>query len=333
LGVKIKKMSNSQLSSAVTVLKTEEKTTWLKDVSSVTLQQSLRNLDTAFMNFFQKRTEYPNFKSRHNRQSASYPKTGFKLVGESLTLAKMKEPFNIRWSRALPREPAKVTVSKDSSDRYFVSFSVDRDSLALPTVNKQIGVDLGITDTVITSDGFKSGNPKITKQYERKLTRAQRKLAKCEKGSSNRKKAKLAVAKIHAKIAEVRSDFSHKLTTKLVRENDLIAIEDLQVKNMIKNHKLAKAIADVAWGELVRQFEYKGKFYGREIVQIDKFFPSSKRCSESECGYISKNMPLNIRKWICPKCKTEHDRDINAAKNILKAGLAILAGCDQVRQP
>jgi len=172
---------------------------------------------------------------------------------------------------------------------------------------------------------------RITKQYERQLARAQRRLAKCEKGSSNRKKAKLAVAKIHAKIADVRSDFSHKLTTKLVRENDLIAIENLQVKNMIKNHKLAKAISDVAWGELVRQFEYKGKAYGREIVQIDKFFPSSKRCSE--CGYISKSMPLNIRKWVCPECKTEHDRDINAAKNILKAGLAILVGCDQVRQP
>jgi len=231
----------------------------------------------------------------------------------------------------LPKEckPSSITISKDCADRYFVSILVEEDIKPLPVVNEQVGLDLGLKSMVITSDGHTFGNPKFFAKDEKKLAKAQRRHAKKKKGSKNRAKAKLKVARIHARIADRRRDYQHKLSTQIIRENQVVCVESLQVKNMVKNHKLAKAISDVGWSEFVRQLEYKAEWYGRTLVKIDKWYPSSKRCFD--CGHILDSLSLDIRHWVCPECGVQHDRDINAAKNILTAGQAVRACGEAVR--
>ncbi|NEP45751.1 MAG: IS200/IS605 family element transposase accessory protein TnpB, partial [Okeania sp. SIO2H7] len=238
-------------------------------------------------------------------------------------LAKCAEPLPIRWSRQLPKgaTPSTITVRLTPAGRWYVSLLVDIDIAPLPPLTNKVGIDLGIASLLILSDGTKITNPKPFRAKRRKLRKAQKALARKQKGSNNRYKARLKVACIHAEIADARQDHLHKLTTKIVRENQTIAIEDLAVKNMVKNHKLALSISDASWGELVRQLEYKSAWYGRELVKIDRWFPSSKRCSN--CGHIADKMPLNIREWECPRCVHNHERDVNAAKNILAAGLVV----------
>jgi putative transposase len=214
-----------------------------------------------------------------------------------------------------------ITVKLEASGRWFVSLLVDTNIAQLPKSDKQIGLDVGITSLIATSNGDKIANPKHFKQLRKKLKRVQKALARKQKGSNNRYKARLAVAKVYAAITDARKDFLHKLTTQLVRENQTIVVEDLAIKNMVKNHKLALAISDASWGELIRQLAYKCEWYGRELIKIDRWFPSSKRCGN--CGHIVDKLPLNIREWECPKCQATHDRDINASKNILAAGLAV----------
>ena len=255
--------------------------------------------------------------------------SAFKWDGQNITLAKMSEPLNIRWSRRFASAPSSVTISKDSADRYHISILVDEEIPTAPSCDKQVGIDLGLADAVILSTGQKFGNPRFLRKDEKKLAKAQRQLAKKQNGSRNRAKARLKVARIHAKIADRRNDFLHKLSTQLIHENQVIAVESLQVKNMIRNHHLAKAIADVGWSEFVRQLEYKAQWYGRTVVKIDKFYPSSKRCFD--CGYVMPKMSLNIRYWTCPACGVHHDRDVNAAQNILAAGLAVFACGEAVR--
>ena len=324
------KISQNELSKLMTLLKREKETLWLQEVPHVVLAQALRQLDKAFVNFYRKQSRYPKFKNKFDRQSATYSRLNVRIKDNKVILPKMQESIKIKWSRGLPSEFSSATVTKDASDRYFISFTVEKEQVALPHTGNEIGIDLGIKDIVVDSSGNKSGNPRFTKQFEKQLKRAQQKLARCKKGSANKKKAKLRVAKIHAKITDSRNDFTHKLATKLIQENDLIAMEDLQVKNMIRNHCLAKAIVNVSWGEIERQLTYKSGFYGRTLVKIDKFFPSSKRCST--CGFILQKLDLSVRKWTCPECKSVNLRDFNAAKNILQAGHAILAGCDLARQ-
>ncbi|MGI9274185.1 MAG: RNA-guided endonuclease InsQ/TnpB family protein [Endozoicomonas sp.] len=316
-----KSVSHSEAEKRLVSLKQEF--VWLNDVSSVLLQQCLRDQQEAFKNFWAGRAKYPNFKKKHSKQSIRLTKAAFKVKNGQLFIAKSKEPVNIRWSRELPSEPSSITISKDMAGRYFVSMLCEFDAKPMPISNKTVGIDLGLNDLFITSDGKKSGNPRHTKRYEKKLAYLQRKLAKRQKGSSNRAKARLKVARLHAKIADCRTDATHKASRKLINENQVVVCENLAVKNMIKNPKLAKHIADANWGEFVRQLQYKAEWSGRTVVEVDRFFPSSKRCSS--CGFVHETMPLSIREWDCPECNTHHDRDINAAINIKTAGLAGLA--------
>jgi putative transposase len=313
-----------QTSAMLTEWKKQEDLQFLNEVSCVPLQQGLRNLQKAFTNFWAGHARYPNFKKKRNGGSAEFTRSAFKWKDGQLWLAKCSQPLPIRWSRTLPKgcEPSTVTVRLDASGRWFASLLVEDPTVnLLSQIDKAVGIDAGITSLIATSDGEKIANPKHFKRLRYKLRQAQKALSRKVKGSNNREKARLEVARIHANIADSRTDFLHKLTTRLVRENQTIAVEDLAVKNMMKNRKLAQAIADASWSELVRQLEYKCQWYGRTLVKIDRWFPSSKRCGN--CGHVVDKLPLNIREWDCPGCGTHHDRDINAAQNILAAGLAV----------
>lgn len=328
-----RRVSYYDTSAALTDLKKQPEYRWLNEVSCVPVQQALRHLDRAFRNFFEGRASYPTFKKRHGQQSAEYTTSAFKWDGTSLTLAKMDAPLDIHWSRPLPdgAKPTTVTITKDCANRYFVSLLIEEDMKPLPVVKKQVGLDLGIKGMVVLSTGEHVGNPRYFAQNEKKLAKAQRRLAKKKKGSKNRKKARLKVARIHAKIADRRRDYQHKLSTRILRENQVVCIESLSVKNMVKNHKLAKAISDVGWGEFVRQLEYKASWYGRTLVKIDKWYPSSKRCFA--CGHILDSLSLDVRQWRCPECGALHDRDINAAKNIHAVGLTVVEACGEAIRP
>ena len=323
------KLSYGDLSARLPHLK--ETYPWLAAVSSVTLQQALRHLNTAFENFFAGRARYPRFKCKQHKQSATYAANAFTWDGETLTLAKMKRALDIHWHRALPKnvKPSSVTVSKDCANRYFVSFIVAEDIPALPIITSMVGLDLGLKSMVVLSTGETVGNPRFLQQDEKKLVRAQRQHAKKRKGSKNREKARVKVARVHARICDRRRDYQHKLSMRIVHENQVICVESLAVKNMVKNHCLARAISDVGWGEFVRQLEYKSQWSGRTLVKIDQWFPSSKTCSE--CKQVVEDLPLDVREWTCPACGAWHDRDINAAVNILAEGLSVSACGGSVR--
>jgi putative transposase len=311
--------ANAQLSR----MKKDPELAFLSEVSSVPLQQCLRHQQTAFKNFFEGRAQYPKFKSKRHRQSAEFTRSAFKYRDGKLYLAKSKTPLDIRWSRELPGEPSTVTVSKDSAGRYFVSCLCEFEPSKLPVTPNMTGIDLGLKDLFITDKGERVGNPRHTAKYAARLAKAQRRLSKKKLGSSNRAKARQKVAKLHAKISDCRRDNLHKLSRRLINENQVICVESLKVKNMIRNPSMSKAIADAGWGEFVRQLTYKADWAGRLLVAIDQWFPSSKRCSG--CGHTLSSLPLSIRQWDCPECGMCHDRDINAATNIKAAGLAVLA--------
>lgn len=320
---RLERVSYAQTSSLLTDWKKQDELDFLNDVSCVPLQQGLRHLQTAFTNFFAGRAKYPNFKKKRNGGSAEFTKSAFKWRDGKLFLAKSSEPLDIRWSRAIPEgaEPSTVTLKLSPSGRWSVSLLVDIEIKPLPESPNAVGIDMGITSLIALSTGEKVTNPKGFKAKRAKLKKATKALSHKLPGSNNRYRACLKVAKVHAEISDARNDFLHKLTTRLVRENQTIAVEDLSVKNMVKNQKLALSISDASWGELVRQLEYKCGWYDRTLVKIDRWFPSSKRCGN--CGHIVEKLPLNIREWDCPKCGSHHDRDINAAHNILAAGLAV----------
>jgi putative transposase len=314
-----------ETSAILTALKKTTEHAWLNDVSSVPVQQALRHLQTAFANFFAKRAKYPNFRRKDGQQSAEYTTSAFRWDGTSLKLAKMDAPLAIRWSRTLPKaaNPTTVTVTKDTAGRYHVSILCDDAVSPKKKVSGKVGVDLGLTHFVILSTGEKVAAPNTFRKHEAKLAKLQRRLARKQKGSARRAVAKLKVAKLHAKVADARRDFLHKLSTRLINENQVIAIESLAVSNMQKNRALAKSISDASWSEFVRKLKYKAEWYGRELIGIDRWYPSSKRCGE--CGYTVAKLPLKVRTWICPECGANHDRDVNAARNVLAAGLAVSA--------
>lgn len=309
-------------SSWLTGWKKTDELAFLGEVSSVPLQQALRHLQGAFAGFFAKRAEYPRFKSRkRSRASAEYTRSAFRWRDGQLTLAKMDRPLGIIWSRPLPEgaDPSTVTVSRDSAGRWFVSILTEQVIEPLPATTSVVGVDAGVSTLLTLSTGEKVTNPRHEKKDRGRLAKAQRDLSRKQKGSANREKARLRVARVHARITDRRTDFLHKLSTRLVRENQAVAIEDLAVRNMVRNHRLARSISDAGWRQLRSMLEYKCSWYGRELLVVDRWYPSSKLCST--CGSLHDKMPLNIREWTC-LCGATHDRDVNAARNILAAGLA-----------
>ncbi|MGX1914651.1 RNA-guided endonuclease InsQ/TnpB family protein [Streptomyces phaeochromogenes] len=319
-----KRVNYNATSAMLTAWKKSEELAYLSDVSSVPLQQCLRHLQGAFVNFWERRGKYPRFKCRKkSRRSAEYTSSAFRYRDGQLTLAKMREPLDIRWSRSLPEgmQPSTVTVSQDSAGRWFVSMLCEDPGVKpLAATDAAVGIDAGLDHLLTLSTGEKIANPKHERKDRTRLAKAQRKLANKAEGSANRDKARRKVAKIHARIADRRRDNLHKITTRLVRENQTLVIEDQTVRNMVKNRKLARAISDAAWSEFRSMLEYKARWYGREVVAVDRWFPSSKLCST--CGSLRDRMPLNVRTWTCD-CGIVHDRDVNTAKNLLAAGRAV----------
>jgi putative transposase len=313
-------------SAMLTAWKKTEELAFLNEVSSVPLQQTLRHLQTAFTNFFGKRAKYPRFKSRKkSRKSAEYTTSGFRFRDGQLTLAKMRDPLAVRWSRPLPEgtSPSTVTVSQDAARRWFVSMLCEDPTVQpLPATDTAVGIDVGLDHLLTLSTGEKISNPRHERRDRARLALARRRMAKKTKGSSNRNKARRKVAKVYARITDRRRDHLHQLSTRLVRENQTLVIEDLAVRNMVKNRSLARAISDAAWSEFRSMLEYKAAWYGRDVIAVDRWFPSSKLCSV--CGTLASKMPLHAREWTCD-CGTAHDRDVNAAKNLLAAGLAVTA--------
>jgi putative transposase len=303
----------------LTKLKKEEGTEWLKEVNSQTLQFALKSLDSAYTNFFRGNAMFPRFKSRRNKNSFTVPQFG-RIDDGKLNIPKFKEGIKIKMHRELKGKIGKMSITRTPTGKYFVSIFTEQEIEQLPKTDKALGIDLGLKDFVITSDNKKFKNNRYTKQYARELKKAQQHLSRKQKGSNGFEKQKLKVAKIHEKIANSRLDTLHKVSYKLVRDNQLIAIEDLNVKGMIKNRKLSKHIADASWGNFVNLLQYKADWYGREVVKINRWYPSSKTCNE--CGWINQDLNLSVREWTCNNGHVL-DRDENAAKNILKEGLKI----------
>jgi len=302
---------------------------WLKEPDKFALQNALKDLDKAFNNFFSSKNEFPKFKSKKNIKN-SYRTNKFTRKSGSTNIeikdSKIKLP-KLGWLKFSKSQEVKgkiinVTVSKTNTDKYFVSIAVKEKVELLDKKDNAVGIDLGLKEFAVISDGKKIANPKVLKKYEKKLARLQRSLARKEKGSNNWEKAKKKLAQVNEKVANIRKDFLHKLSTKLICENQTICLETLQVKNMLKNSNLAKSISDVSWSKFLGYLEYKAEWYGRDLIKIDTYFASSQLCNN--CGYKNEEVKdLKIRKWKCPECGEIHDRDINASKNILNEGIKI----------
>jgi putative transposase len=304
-------------------LKRDPETEWLKETYSQCLQSSVLNLGQAFVNFFEGRARYPRFKSKHGRQSMQYPQN-VKLTGHKLKLPMIGE-VTCKLHRPIEGKLKTVTVSMNPDGRYFASLLFD-DGSSNPEASgdgKAVGIDLGLTHFAITSDGSKFANPRPTAKHERNLKRKQRKLSRKVKGSNSRNQARKLVARAHATVSNSRNDFLHKLSRKLINENQVIIVENLAVKNMVKNHNLAKAIADVGWGRFCTMLKYKAEQEGKIYQEVDRFFPSSHLCNETLLPL--EKMGLAVRSFKCPHCGNQHDRDVNAAINIRNEGLRLLA--------
>jgi putative transposase len=309
---------------AIRLPKLKQEFEWLRDADSQVLQMSLQNLSRAHENFFAKRGKYPRFKSKVGRQSIQYPQR-VKIEGSLIYLPK------VGWVKCVVHREIvgkfkTVTVSRNACGQFYAAILAD-DGKDIPAVSidgKAIGIDVGLTHLAVTSDGSKFENPRHLRKAEKNLKRKQRKLSRKKKGSNGRNKARQLVARAHERVASSRRDYLHKLSRSLVNENQVIALETLNVKGMTKNHNLAKSISDAGWSTLVNFIEYKSARLGKAVVKIDRWYPSSKSCSE--CGCIIDKMPLDIRSWTCTHCGARHDRDVNAAINIRAEGLRILAG-------
>ena len=306
----------------LTELKEQKDTEWLNEVNSQSLQQSLRQLDVAYQRFFKKISKFPTFKSKYDKQSFCVPQH-FSFESGLLTIPKLKSPIKVNQHRPFGEnyEICFLTISKTKTNKYFVSFIVEEDfTPKVKKTNKSIGIDLGLIDLMTFSDGKKISNPRIAKKYRKKLEYQQRQHSKKTKKGKNRERARVKLARTYEKITNVKLDYAHKLTTDIVKNHDIICMEDLSVANMMKDHTKARSIQELSWYEIVRQLKYKNEWNDRKFVQIDKWFPSSKTCYD--CGYINQSLKQGDREWDCPICNVHHDRDYNASLNILKQGLS-----------
>ena len=305
---------------ALTELKKKEETAWLKEVNSQTLQFALRNLETAYTNFFQKRAKFPNYHSKKGKNTFTVPQFAT-IENGKLWLPKFKSGISIRLHREIKGKLGKVSLTKTPTGKYFVSvFTTEEYNTPIEHTGKSVGVDLGLKDLLITSDGEVFKNNRYTKRYERKLAKAQKHLSRKKKGSSEYENQRLKVARLHEKISNSRADYLHKCSISIVRRYDTICIEDLNVKGMERNHNLAKSMTDASWGSFVSMLTYKAQWNNKKVVKIDRFFPSSQTCNV--CGYVNKQTKdLSVREWKCPVCHTHHNRDVNSAINILRFGL------------
>ena len=308
-------------SAALTALKRQPETQWLNQVSCVPVQQALRHLQTAFVNFWEHGADYPTFKKKGGHQSAEFTRSAFEWKNDTLSLAKIGT-LNIRWSQRFHGTPSTVHISRTPAGRYYVSFRVDEALPVMPEATGEVGIDLGLKTFAAFHDGTSHHAPRPLRRKMAQLKKAQKALSRKRKGSKNRNKARIKVAKIQETVADIRRDGLQKLTTTLVRQNHTIVIEDLNVSGMMKNHKLAGAIADSGWGAFARMLAYKCGWYGRTLIRISRWYPSSKTCSTPGCGYVNQELTLADREWTCPRCGVRHDRDTNASRSILAVGLA-----------
>ena len=318
------RMNYNQSSAALTKLKQLPEYVWLNQVSSVPVQQSLRHLQTAFKNFFNKQTRYPTFKKKSGNQSAEYTSSGFKfeIGNQRLLIAKMGR-FKVKFSRHVSVMPTTVTILQRPSGKYFVSFVVDVVPAPTPETGTNVGIDFGINRLATLSTGERIANPKYLNKYQRKMARIQKNLARKKKGSGRYIRCRKKLAIMHEKIANSRKDVLNKLAWNLVNRFDTICVEDLNLRGMVKNHHLARSLSDASIGAAIRTIETKAKMHGKEVVKVDRWFPSSKMCCV--CGSVQESMPLSVRKWTC-KCGAIHDRDECAAINILAVGQTV-SGC------
>ena len=307
----------------LTDLKKEEDFDWLKEINSQSLQSAIRNLDSAYKNFFNKQNKFPRFKSKYDKQSFKIPQNV--LINEGkLVIPKFKEGIKINLHREIEGEILFATITKSTTEKYYVSITCEVNYKPFDKTGSKVGIDTGIKDLAILSDGKTYENIKVLKSKLKKLKYQQRQLSKKQKGSNSRQKQKIKLSLTHEKITNIRKDYLHKISTEIVKNHDIISVEDLSVKNMMKNHKLVQSLSDVSLGMFYTMLEYKSKWNDKSFVKINRFFPSSKTCSN--CGWIYQDLNLSIREWTCSSCNEHHDRDLNASKNILKQGINILSG-------
>lgn len=312
-----KSISYNRQSASLTLLKQQEETEWLKETNSQSLQYSLKCLDQAYQNFFNKRTQFPKFKSKKSKNSFTVSQH-VKNEGNMIHFPKFNEGIKMIMEREIKGIIKKATLSKTPTGEYFVSILTEQEYIPKEKTGKSVGIDVGIKDFLVLSNGSKVKNHRFLKNYEHQLKKHQKHLSKKTYGSSRYEKQRLKVAKIHEKITNSRMDLIHKTTLNLVKEFDTIYLEDLNVKGMMKNHKLAKSISDVSWGKFIDVLTYKAEWDDKQVIHIDRYFPSSKTCNK--CGYVNNGLKLKDREWICPDCGEKLDRDLNAAINIYNEG-------------